>query len=118
VIAWLFEPLRERLQRLADRLFYGGWYDPRALVNEMSQALAGIVERRQAGLPPGGAPPATSCLKGAALLLASREENQLEVEVAQWRAARSGLRPLPRAGGSAASSCGPRPWDRSTWPRQ
>jgi signal transduction histidine kinase len=35
-----FRPLRDRVQRLVDRLFYGGWYDYRGLVEEVGQALA------------------------------------------------------------------------------
>ena len=44
LIAALFEPLRRRLQQLADRIFYGGWYDHRAVLHGMTQALAGIVD--------------------------------------------------------------------------
>jgi signal transduction histidine kinase len=98
VIAWLFEPLRERLQRVADRLFYGGWYDPRALVSEMSQALAGIVDADKLAALLVGRLSATLHLRGAALLLGSREENQLEVEVAQWPSGPADLAPLPRSG--------------------
>lgn len=39
LIAMLFVPLRTWLQRWADRLFYGGWYDYQAVVHETGQAL-------------------------------------------------------------------------------
>jgi len=40
VAAATFQPLRDRVQRWVDRLFYGGWYDYRGLVEEVGQALA------------------------------------------------------------------------------
>jgi len=40
IAAVTFQPLRERVQGLVDRLFYGGWYDYRGLVEEVGQALA------------------------------------------------------------------------------
>jgi signal transduction histidine kinase len=40
VAAVTLRPLRDRVQRLVDRLFYGGWYDYRGLVEEVGQALA------------------------------------------------------------------------------
>jgi signal transduction histidine kinase len=39
-----FRPLRDLVQRLVDRLFYGGWYDYRGLVEEVGQALARTLE--------------------------------------------------------------------------
>jgi signal transduction histidine kinase len=35
-----FRPLRDLVQRLVDRLFYGGWYEYRGLVEEVGRALA------------------------------------------------------------------------------
>jgi len=35
-----FRPLRDRAQWLIDRLFYGGWYEYRGLVEEVGRALA------------------------------------------------------------------------------
>lgn len=40
--AVLFSPLRTRLQRGADRLFYGNWYDYRTVVRSASESLLGI----------------------------------------------------------------------------
>ena len=39
-VATLFGPLRARLQRWVDHLFYGGWYDYRTVVRETSQELS------------------------------------------------------------------------------
>jgi len=58
-----FAPLRTRLQALADRLFYGGWYDYRTVVEEISRGLsrvddeetlaAQLVDRLRARIPVG-----------------------------------------------------------------
>jgi signal transduction histidine kinase len=40
-----FERTKNALQRLVDRLFYGGWYDYPAVVEQVSRALAGCIER-------------------------------------------------------------------------
>jgi signal transduction histidine kinase len=40
-----FEPLRARLQRQVDRLFYGGWYDYRSVVRTASQELSQTLDR-------------------------------------------------------------------------
>jgi signal transduction histidine kinase len=40
IAALTFHPMRDVVQRLVDRLFYGGWYNYRGLVEEVSQALA------------------------------------------------------------------------------
>jgi len=39
-----FQPLQSRAQRLVDRLFYGGWYDYRGLVEEVGHTLACTVD--------------------------------------------------------------------------
>ena len=40
-----FDRTRNALQRLVDRLFYGGWYDYPAVVEQVSRTLAGCIER-------------------------------------------------------------------------
>ncbi len=45
--AALFEPLRARLQRWVDRLFYGGWYDYRTVVRETSRELSRVFDLQQ-----------------------------------------------------------------------
>jgi len=40
IAALTFQPLQSWVQRLVDRLFYGGWYDYRGLVEEVGRALA------------------------------------------------------------------------------
>ncbi len=47
VIGWNFTWLRTRIQRLVDRLFYGGWYDYAEVVETISHALARSLERAQ-----------------------------------------------------------------------
>lgn len=42
-----FDWTRTRVQRLADRLFYGGWYDYPGVVETISDALARSIERGQ-----------------------------------------------------------------------
>ena len=40
-----FDRTKNALQRLVDRLFYGGWYDYPAVVEQVSRTLAGCIER-------------------------------------------------------------------------
>jgi len=40
-----FRPLRDQVQRLVDRLFYGGWYDYRGLIEEVGGALARTLDQ-------------------------------------------------------------------------
>ncbi len=42
-----FEQTRSALQRLVDRLFYGGWYDYPGVVEQSTRALAGCTDRAQ-----------------------------------------------------------------------
>ena len=42
-----FNWIRTHVQRLVDRLFYGGWYDYPAVVESVSDALAGTLQRDQ-----------------------------------------------------------------------
>jgi signal transduction histidine kinase len=44
-MATVFASLRERVQRLVDYLFYGGWYDFRSVIAQVSQALNGATTR-------------------------------------------------------------------------
>ena len=46
-IGWTFDWMRTRTQRLADRLFYGGWYDYPAVVEIISDALVRSSTREQ-----------------------------------------------------------------------
>jgi hypothetical protein len=39
-------PLRNWIQRGVDRAFYGGWYDYRSVVSDVSRSLAGTLDRR------------------------------------------------------------------------
>lgn len=43
-LASLFVPIQRRVQRLVDTVFYGGWYDYRSAVTQISQGLEHISE--------------------------------------------------------------------------
>lgn len=47
LFAAIFAPLRNRLQIIVDHLFYGGWYDYRSVVSEMSQSLAKVTDSNE-----------------------------------------------------------------------
>jgi signal transduction histidine kinase len=47
LIGWNFTWLRIRIERAVDRFFYGGWYDYPEVVDSVSAALAGSLEREQ-----------------------------------------------------------------------
>ncbi len=46
-VGWTFNWMRTRVQRLVDRLFYGGWYDFAAVVETVSDELARSYTRGQ-----------------------------------------------------------------------
>ena len=45
LVGFSFNELRVRVQRLVDRLFYGGWYDYASVVEAVSDALARTLDR-------------------------------------------------------------------------
>ncbi len=47
VVGLSFNWLRARMQRLVDRVFYGGWYDYASVVEAVSNALARTLDRAQ-----------------------------------------------------------------------
>ena len=83
-VAALFAPLRHRLLKWIDHLFYGGWYEYRSLVGEMTHALASttdaeeladlLVERLSYILH----------LRGAALFLSTDDESLTLVRATGW----------------------------------
>ncbi|MFC2043435.1 ATP-binding protein [Chloroflexota bacterium] len=46
VLATFFIPLHGRVKKIVDTIFYGGWYDYRSAVSEMTQGLEQITEFR------------------------------------------------------------------------
>jgi len=46
ILASLFVPFQRRVQRLVDTVFYGGWYDYRSAVTQISQGLEHVSELR------------------------------------------------------------------------
>ena len=46
-MAAAFVPLRGWVQRVVDRLFYGGWYDYRTVIAQVSHALGGVTSRQE-----------------------------------------------------------------------
>jgi signal transduction histidine kinase len=69
VLATMFIPLRDGVQKLVDRLFYGGWYDYRTVIAQVSRALGGVTQRE--ALAERLVPPTVEGLRlrGAALYL-------------------------------------------------
>lgn len=47
VVGLTFERTRAAIQRLVDRLFYGGWYDYPGVVEQMTRVLAACTDRAQ-----------------------------------------------------------------------
>lgn len=68
-----FTPLRERVQRLVDRLFYGGWYDYRTVIAQVSRALGGVTSRQELAERLLGPMVEGLRLRGAALYLRAPE---------------------------------------------
>jgi signal transduction histidine kinase len=69
IMAALFAPLKERIQALVDRAFYGGWYDYRSVIGQVSRSLSQSLDTSQlVGLLVNRLS-ATMHLKGTALLL-------------------------------------------------
>jgi signal transduction histidine kinase len=77
IAALTFHPLRDAVQRLVDRLFYGGWYDYRGLVEEISQSLAHTLDAEELAEVLVRQVPKAMHLPGAALW--SEREGQMEV---------------------------------------
>ncbi|HEX6305292.1 MAG TPA: ATP-binding protein [Anaerolineales bacterium] len=46
ILATVFVPLHKSVQRIVDTVFYGGWYDYRSAVTEITQGLEQIAELR------------------------------------------------------------------------
>ncbi len=46
VLASLFQPLRQRVQIVVDKAFYGGWYDFRTAISKITQGLEQITDLR------------------------------------------------------------------------
>ncbi|MGD9091920.1 MAG: ATP-binding protein [Anaerolineales bacterium] len=44
ILATVFVPLRSRVQRIVDSVFYGGWYDYRTAISQITQGLEQITE--------------------------------------------------------------------------
>lgn len=47
VLASVFVPLHKRIQRIVDTVFYGGWYDYRFAVSQITQGLEQITELQE-----------------------------------------------------------------------
>lgn len=44
ILATIFVPLRSRIQRIVDSVFYGGWYDYRFAISQITQGLEQITD--------------------------------------------------------------------------
>lgn len=80
LIGLVFGPLRDRLQAIADRLFYRGWYDYRSLMGEMSRAFSRIVDTDELTLLLVRRLAEILHVRGAALLLPTDGESLVVTE--------------------------------------
>ena len=69
IMASFLAPLKERIQALVDRAFYGGWYDYRSVIGQVSRSLSQALDVSQIVELLVNQLSATMRLKGAALLL-------------------------------------------------
>lgn len=97
-VAALFAPLRHRLFRWTDRLFYGGRYDYRSLLGEMSRALAHLTDARELAEVLVGRLSPILRLRGAALFLATDDDHLTLVRATGWEMAHAPLPTLPLNG--------------------
>jgi signal transduction histidine kinase len=84
LVALLFGPMRRRLQKAADRLFYGGWYDYRSVLGEMTRGLAAIVDADTLADLLGRRLPQILRVGGASLLLPGGELGLEEAASSGW----------------------------------
>jgi len=73
IMAAFFAPLKERIQTLVDRAFYGGWYDYRRVINGASRGLSQALDVTQLVEVLVNGVDATMQLEGAALFLAESD---------------------------------------------
>jgi signal transduction histidine kinase len=73
IMAAFFAPLKERIQGLVDRAFYGGWYDYRRVINGASRSLSQALDATQLVEFLVNGVSATMQLRGAALFLAESD---------------------------------------------
>jgi len=104
LVAVLFAPMRRQLQRFADRVVYGGWYDYRSVLGEVTQGLAGLVDADTLADLLSRRLPQILRLEGATLLLHGGEHGLELVSSSGWsteadhRALPPEQRTLPRNG--------------------
>jgi len=84
LVALLFGPMRQRLQKAADRFFYGGWYDYRSVLGEMTRGLAAIVDADTLADLLGRRLPQILRVEGASLLLPGGELGLEEASGSGW----------------------------------
>ena len=84
LVALLFGPMRRRLQKVADRVVYGGWYDYRSVLGEVTRGLAGIVDADTLADLLGRRLPQILRVEGASLLLPGGEMGLEEASGSGW----------------------------------
>jgi signal transduction histidine kinase len=89
-LVFMIIPMREKMQAVADRLFYGGWYDYRSAVISMSQAMSEIVSTEELADVLVKRLPQTMHLEGAALVLIENcnRSKLIQTNGWQWQGAR------------------------------
>lgn len=108
VAAVTFQPLRVRIQGLVDRLFYGGWYDYRGLVEGVGQALARTLDQETLVEVLVRRVPRAMHLPGAALWLEQDGEMALVSTGGRWSGGGTGAPDTPaRTAPNRASIQGP-----------
>jgi len=82
ILASVFSPLHQRMQRIVDKAFYGGWYDYRSAVPQITQGLEQIPELPQLARMVGERVVKTLQIEDACIFLRDLEGDFSVIEVA------------------------------------
>ncbi|HLE50616.1 MAG TPA: ATP-binding protein [Anaerolineales bacterium] len=82
ILASVFSPLHQRMQRLVDKAFYGSWYDYRSAVTQITQGMEQIPELPQLARTVGERVVKTLQIEDACIFLRDLEGDFSVIEVA------------------------------------